>query len=53
MNKGDSTDAFAGGVTNIISKGVIYYTNLPAGVAGGGSPRNKRKGRGGGIPVGT
>ena len=46
VKKGDSTDAFAKGVTNVISKRVIYYTNLPAGEGGGGSPRNKCKGRG-------
>jgi hypothetical protein len=45
VNRGDSTD--------VISKGVHYYTNLPAGVAGGGSPCNKRKGGGGGTPVGN
>ena len=53
VNKDDSTNAFADGVTNVISKGVIYYTNLPAGAAGGGSPRNKRKGGGEGAPAGN
>ena len=48
----DSTDAFANGVTDIISKGVLCYTNLPARECGGGSPRNKHKG-GGGAPAGT
>jgi hypothetical protein len=46
MKKGELTDAFVDGVTNVISKGVIYYTNLPVGEGGGGSPRNKHKGGG-------
>ena len=53
MKKGEFTDDFVDGVTNVISKGVIYYTNLPAGEGGGGSPRNKCKGGGEGAPVGT
>ena len=53
MKKGNFTDAFADGVTDVITKGVIYYTNLPAGEGGGGSPRNKRKGGGEGTPSGT
>jgi hypothetical protein len=47
-----SNDAFADGVTNVISKGVLYYTNLPAKEDGGGSPPNKCKGRGG-APAGS
>ena len=53
VKKGHSTDAFADGVTDVISKGVIYYTNLPTGEGGGGSPCNKCKGGGGGAPAGT
>ena len=53
MKKGDFTDAFADGVTDVISKGVIYYTNLPAREGGGGSPHNKCKGRGEGASAGT
>ena len=53
VKKGDSTDAFANGVSDIISKGVLYYTNLPAREGGGGTPPNKCKGGGGGAPAGT
>ena len=42
--KGEATDAFADAVSKCISKGVCYYTNLPARAS---SPRNKRKGGGG------
>jgi hypothetical protein len=51
--KGDPTDAFADGVTDVIRKGVLHNTNLPAGEGGGGSPHNKRKGRRGGAPADT
>ena len=53
VKKGDPTDAFAGGVTNVISKGALHYTNLPAGEGGGSSPHNKRKGGGGGAHTDT
>jgi hypothetical protein len=43
LKKGDATDAFADTVSECISKGVLYYTNLPAGAS---SPRYKRKGKG-------
>ncbi len=41
LRKGDATDTFAATISECINKGVLYYTNLPAGA---GSPRNKRKG---------
>jgi hypothetical protein len=46
IKKGDAMDEFANAVTDCIKKGVLYYTNLPA---GSGSPNNKRKGAGGGL----
>jgi hypothetical protein len=48
--KGDTTDEFANAVTNCIGKGMLYYTNLPAGE---GSPNNKCKGLGGGTMAAT
>ncbi len=42
VTKGEAMDTFADAVSDCISKGVIYYTNLPA---KDGSPRNKQKGR--------
>ncbi len=39
--KGEAMDAFADAVSKCISKGVVYYTNHPAGAS---SPRNKRNG---------
>jgi hypothetical protein len=53
VKKGESTDSFADGVTDVIGKGVLYYTNLPVGEGGGGSPQNKRKGVGAGAPANT
>ena len=53
LKEGESTEAFAGGVTNIISKGVLHFINLPVGEGGDGSPKNKRKGGGVGAPVDT
>ena len=53
VKKGDPTDVFADGVTDVIIKGVLHYTNLPAGEGGGSSPHNKRKGRGGCAPMDT
>jgi hypothetical protein len=41
LKKGESTDAFSDAISKCISKGVLYYTNLPAGAS---SPWNKRKG---------
>jgi hypothetical protein len=41
IKKGEATDAFAAAVSECISKGVLYYTNLPAEAS---SPRNKHKG---------
>jgi hypothetical protein len=38
-------DAFVGAVSDVIKKGVVYYTNL---LAGSGSPSSKQKARGGG-----
>ncbi len=46
VKNGDVMEAFANAISNCISKGVLYYTNLPAGE---GSPSNKRKGGGGGL----
>jgi hypothetical protein len=46
-------DEFAGAVSDVIKKGVVYYTNLPA---GSGSHSGKQKARGGGqhpwLPAG-
>jgi hypothetical protein len=53
VKKGDPTDAFVDGVIDVISKGVLHNTNLPAGEGGGSSPHNKRKGRRGGAPADT
>jgi hypothetical protein len=43
LKKGESTDAFADAVSDCISKGILYYTNLPANAS---LPWNKRKGEG-------
>ena len=52
IKKGDSTDAFADSVTDVISKGVLHFINLPLGEGGdGSSPKNKRKGGGVGAPA--
>jgi hypothetical protein len=51
--KGESTEAFADGVTDVISKGVLHFINLPVGEGGDGSPKNKLKGGGVGAPVDT
>ncbi len=48
VKKGEATDAFADAISECISKGVLYYTNLPA---KDGYPRNKQKG-GVGPPAG-
>ena len=53
LKEGESTEAFAGGVTNVISKGVLHFINLPVGEGGDGSPKNKRKGGEVGAPVDT
>ena len=46
IKNGESTEAFADGITNVISKGVLNFINLPVGEGGDdGSPKNKRKGR--------
>ncbi len=45
VQKGEAMDAFAWAVSDVIKKGVVYYTNLPA---GSGSPSSKCKARGGG-----
>jgi hypothetical protein len=48
LKKGEATDTFANTVSECISKGVGYNTNLPAGAS---SPQNKQKdGGGGGAP---
>ena len=52
--KGESTEAFADSVTDVISKGVLHYINLPVGEGSdGGSPKNTRKGGGVGAPADT
>ena len=52
--KGESTVAFANGITNVISKGVLHFINFPVGEGGdGGSPKNKRKGGGVGTHADT
>jgi hypothetical protein len=54
IKKGESAEAFADGVTDVISKGVLHFINLPVGEGGdGGSPKNKRKGGGVGAPADT
>ena len=40
VEKADAMDSFADAVSDVISKGVVYYTNLPA---RGSSPRGKCK----------
>ncbi len=45
VQKGEAMDAFAGAVSDVIEKGVAYYTNL---LVGSGSPSSKQKARGGG-----
>jgi hypothetical protein len=51
IKKGESTEAFANGVTDVISKGVI---NLPVREGSdSSSPKNKRKGGGVGAPADT
>ena len=47
MKQGDAMDAFADATLDCVSKGVIYYTNLPPGSSD--SPSNKRKWGGGGC----
>jgi hypothetical protein len=52
IKKGESTEAFADSVTDVISKGVLHFINLPVGEGGdGGSPKNKHKGGGIGAPA--
>ncbi len=52
LKKGESTEAFADGVTDVIGKGVLHFTHLPAGEGGyGSSPKNKHKGGGGLAPL--
>ena len=52
VKKGESTEAFADGVTDVISKGVLHFINLPVGEGGdGGSPKNKCEGGGIGAPA--
>ena len=53
LKKGKSTDSFANCITNVISKWVLHYINLPVGEGGGGSPKNKCKGMGVGAPADT
>ena len=53
LRKGKSTDLFANSVTDVISKGVLHYINLPVGEGGVGSPKNKQKRRGVGAPADT
>jgi hypothetical protein len=53
LKKGESTEAFADGVTDVISKGVLHFINLPVGEGSDRSPKNKRKGGGVGAPADT
>ena len=53
FKKGESTDSFTNSVIDVISKGVLHYTNLPIEEGGIGSPKNKRKGGGVGAPTET
>jgi hypothetical protein len=53
LKTGESADSFADCVTDVISKGVLHYINLPVGEGGYGSPKNKRKGGGVGTPANT
>ncbi len=54
MPKGESTEAFADSVTDVVSKGVLHYINLPVGEGSdGSSPKNKRKGGGVEAPADT
>ena len=54
IKKGESTEAFADGVTDVIGKGVLHFINLPVGEGGdGSSPKNKRKVGGAGAPADT
>jgi hypothetical protein len=41
VKQGEARDAFADAALECVSKGVLYYTNLPPGSSE--SPRNKRK----------
>jgi hypothetical protein len=43
LKKREATDAFANAISECLSKGVVYYTNLPAGAS---SPQSKQKGGG-------
>ena len=49
LQKGESTDSFAGCITNVISKGVLHYINLPVGeyltTVGTGCSRMQNGGR--------
>ena len=40
-------------ITDVISKGVLHYINLPVGEDSGSSPKNKCKGGGVGAPADT
>jgi hypothetical protein len=44
VQKGEATDTFDGAVSDVIKKGVAYYTNLPA---GSGSPSGNQNAGGG------
>jgi hypothetical protein len=50
VQQGEATNAFADATLDCVSKGVLYYTNLPPGSSD--SPHNKRKpgGEGAGTP---
>jgi hypothetical protein len=47
VKQGDATDSFADATLDCVSKGVLYYTNLPPGSSE--SPSSKRKWGGGGA----
>jgi hypothetical protein len=52
LKKGESIEAFANGISDVISKEVLHFINLPVGEGGDGSPKNKRKGGGSWRPCG-
>ena len=50
VKQGDATDAFADASLDCVSKGVLYYTNLPPGTPASPSSKHKWSGGGTGTP---
>jgi hypothetical protein len=50
VKQGDATDAFADATLDCMSKGVIYYTNLPPGTSDSSISKRKWGGGGAGTP---